>query len=448
LFNIFVGFLWLYSSLPTPNLIPADLGGFFTPSQSSKLSLFGLYVICVFEPSFFIVFYCLCFFVFQERFRHISNTEVYLPYNASIVLVAYHCISVFCPISNYVFLVFFATLVGFHYLPSGIHKLKNHWDKLNFLPNIAAGANLQNGWGLLMGSRCFSALCLSSKIIQPIVITLQCMAFLSIFDSSFSVFIFGFLTLMHFFVFFATGIFFWKWILVIIPLIISLAVNSPTSLSTIGDGDFFFVFLCSLLASYLLGGVPTLSWADSPISQKITVSLKNADLHYEVNPYDLAPLDMNLSQGRIGTCYPADRYDFSGCFGAVNLSSENFSFILDLNKLSSDKSLTKDKVVELLGQYHYMDRIKNNTPFNYNSFVYNLINRLKSQSLSSTKNYFPNYHIWNLIKKDDPKVLKKILKGSFSIRLERSVYFFKRANRQYIKIHTSSKDIQVNEGMV
>ena len=188
-----------------------------------------------------------------------------------------------------------------------------------------------------------------------------------------------------------------------------------------------------------------LTWHHPPLCHKITISLKSGDLSYEVNAYDLTALDMHLSQGRIGTCYPSDDYDFSGCFGALAHSQNNSSFLSKLNVLSNAANTDKAQVMAILSENKDKDRSQNNVYFDYHYFVSILLDRLKDLCKPQDfKKYFPHYHIWNLRGRDNLTVLKKLLeRPDISIIFKRDVYFFRRHTMSYIKLYDSQKEIKL-----
>lgn len=290
--------------------------------------------------------------------------------------------------------------------------------------------------------RAFSSI---NFIVQPLVVFAQCTAVFSIIDFRFCIIVFSFLILIHLFVFISTGIFFWKWILCLAAGISILCIKSPPLFIPALQLDFVFIFVISLVCAYLLGNVPTLSWLDSPLVSKTTILVQKDEHCYEVNPYDLAPLDMHFSQGRIGTCYPSDECNFTGCFGALNHTDVNTMLLSELNKLSNDPGISKDQVLSLLRAHQSYDKGQSAPFFDANNFLHLILDRLrdllKPQGL---KKYFPNYHIWNLRPRDNPQVLKDDLVNPLGLRfiLKRRVYFFHRATMDYIQVHESQHEFK------
>ena len=291
----------------------------------------------------------------------------------------------------------------------------------------------------------------------------------SVIDYRLGLFCFGFLFLMHLGIFISTGIFFWKWMAVLIPIVFmvhglqlevsEIASNVPLVIS----------YITAIAFSYLLPSLPNLVWIDSPLSHKITWIIKSPTTGntYEINPYDVRPYDMSLSQGRLGICYPYEVFDMMGCLGALKPPSdpkeaaEFLTFYANrLNGLSLmklEEEHVKPAFLQLYNEAKTYDNFHKGQELSDSQrrhkdeelkrSISNLLSSLKKNS--PKRLFIPNAHIWNLKKRDDKLVLQDILSESASIlEIKRQVFFYSNYHNKSFILHESRYEMNIGNSEI
>lgn len=463
--NAFIGAAWLYSTIPT-QYADSDEKKVFRPNKYSHTLLVGLYLLSLYYPSFFISFYSVCVIWYFSRFNSVSATEIYLTHNVSCLLVSYYFLSLFFSVPDELFVVLVSVVTGVHYFKAGIGKYKTQWDRSNYLPNIAAAAKIQNNWSFFVDSIFFKPFKKMTVPIQTTVMYAEILAVVSIIDYRLAFVIFSFLIIMHIMIFISTGIFFWKWIAVLIPLVYCVYEVALTSEGLFASPELLVSTILICVISSLLSYLPDLVWFDSPISSRITILLKSGDgsKEYSLNPYDIRPYDMSYSQGRVGICFPVDKFDMVGCLGAIKPQSKSIDdfmtqWPMQLNTLNKEELKTEEevmgKLVNILNLNQHLDayHTKSKNPYMANEFNKILMNFLvalqRNYGNSKTNFYFPNFHIWNNKKRDDKEVLRSLLSlETITIELKREVFFYWDKKNKYIKFHESvmeAKSVKIGE---
>ena len=453
--NVFIGAAWLYSTIPTKPLITREKE-IFKINKYSHVLLIMLYLVSLVYPAFFIALYSVCVIWYFSRFNNVSATEIYLTHNVSCLLIAYYALSLFFNIPDDLFVILLSIVTGIHYFKSGIGKHQIQWERSNYLPNIVAAAKIQNNWCFFADSVFFKYFKKITVPIQTTVVYMEILAVASIIDYRLAIVVFSFLLLMHIIIFISTGIFFWKWIAVLIPLIYCLYQVELTGDILVASPELLVSIIVIGAFSSLLSYLPELVWFDSPISSKITILLKNEDgsKEYSLNPYDVRPLDMNYSQARVGICFPIDRFDIVGCFGAIKPQSKSVDLFMTkwpmmLNSVNQEDLQTEEEAAQLLSQvlnanqdvdqYHTKNKnlsLQQEFQKNIGHFLTNL---MRNYGNSKTNFYFPNFHIWNNKKRDDKKVLRSLLASeSLTIVLKREMFFYWDKENKYIKFHENN----------
>ena len=457
--NAFIGAAWLYSTIPT-QYVGGNEKEVFKPNKYSHTLLVGLYLLSLGYPSFFIAFYSVCVIWYFTRFNAVSATEIYLTHNVSCLLVSYYLLSLFFSVPNELFVILMSVVAGVHYFKAGIGKYKIQWDRSNYLPNIAAAAKIQNNWSFFVDSMFFKSFKKMTVPIQTTVMYVEILAVVSIIDYRLALFVFSFLVIMHIMIFVSTGIFFWKWIAVLVPLIYCVYEMALTPEVLFTSPELLVSIILIGIISSLLSYLPDLVWFDSPISSRITVLLKSEDgsIEYSLNPYDIRPYDMSYSQGRVGICFPVDKFDMVGCLGAIKPKSKSVDdsmmlWLMQLNMLNKTELETEENILgrlsNILKSNQHLDayHTKSKNPYMANEFQKTLSSFLvalqRNYGNSKTNFYFPNFHIWNNKKRDNKKVLRRLLSSDrIKIELKREMFFYWDKKNEYIKFHENRVEIE------
>ena len=470
--NFFIGGAFLWSTLfdkLDKTLEPVSGTVILGPSIYQDILYLFIWVFSLVYPVYFIPFFTIGSLWYFSRFNSISATEIYMPHKVACYLISYYILSAFVEVPPEILIITLSAVCGVHYFSSGLGKYKIQWERVNLLGNIAHAAKNQNNWGLIADRSWFPLMQKLNVPLQTAVVYVEMAAVFSVIDYRLGLFCFGFLFLMHLGIFISTGIFFWKWMAVLVPVIfmiygLQLQVSEITS-----NIPLVISYIIAIAFSYLLPSIPSLVWIDSPLSHKITWIIKSptTESTYEINPYDVRPYDMSLSQGRLGVCYPSDLFNMMGCLGALKppSSPEDIGEFLAhyanrLNVLST-KKLEEEQVrpafLELYNQVKMYDNFLKDQELpdwmkkhKNDQLIRGITGILGCLEKRSTKRLFiPNVHIWNLKKKDDKSVLQDILSESSSIlEIKRQVFFYSNYHNKSFIIHESQYEINIGNSEI
>jgi hypothetical protein len=375
-------------------------------------------------------------------------------------MVSCYIVSLFVAVPPLVLFLVFGIVTTLHYFHSGWQKYRYNWERLNVLENLFAAAKNQNQWDIKWSR---PILFLIAKFNMPILIVtvlIETLAVVMLLDYRSAFFAISFLLLMHVGIFVGSGIFFWKWILSLIPLLYVIG-NTTLSIDVfVSSPELLFIYGLVVFLSLGFPHLPALAWFDTPLSNRITIEIQHKDTHFILNPYDVRPVDMNFSQSRVGVVFPQDIANVIGCLGAVKPTSDSdyrsIHFVHHLNSLSAagpsaftqttrppnqslDECLQERKVTQLgaiLREYSDMHRgpsivdIENQktTDSELSKTLNNFLDALNSNFVTRKLRWwhFSNFHIWNGKKRDCPEKLIKILTSGerITIKLKREMYFY------------------------
>ena len=463
IFNLLAGISWVLATAGFKievQEIAAAKGVIIPPPNIYQGILLGsVFFLCLVYPSFFIGFFAIVSIWYMRKFNCVSATEIYLPHKLSCFLVTYYIVAGFVvvPVESVVFAI--VAITGSHYFYSGYGKYKMNWERINQLGNIAIAAKHQNDWNLLADSFLFPLFRRISPLLQIMVIFVEMTVVFSGIDYRWSLFSIGFLALMHLGIFLATGIFFWKWLIFLIPVGYIVYDGGVVFTEVISSVPLVLSYLGTIALSFLLSSLPKLVWFDSPLSHKIrwTLVSSTGNESYTINPYDVRPWDMSLSQARLGICYPHDPVDMMGCLGALKppeINTEHYiaDFVSPLRSISV-QSLPREAfmsprfvkdLMDHLGSYDQFTAFQNLSPRDQEAkeaeFQRQLQNMLAQLNTKEGNGwYIPNFHIWNGMERDNKNTLRKIMQEKgFILKMTREVFFYSNYHNESFKIHESS----------
>ncbi len=191
-------------------------------------------------------------------------------------------------------------LVVSWYLIAGVGKIALSWPGREELSNMTRSAYLA-GW-LTESSvgRAAELLAGLNGVLVPLTIAVEVAAVLLLAGRRCALAVLLATQGLHLGVFFVSGIFFWKWMVLEAALIIFFARCDRTTLAGFGPGLVLLALPFAALSPRLFG-VSTLAWYDTPYSVNLHLEAVGASGSvYRLAPRDLAPYDVLLTQGRLG----------------------------------------------------------------------------------------------------------------------------------------------------
>ena len=286
--------------------------------------LLTLYMSCLIIGQFFMPFYN-------------SWTDKMLTFQLFILAIPFVILNGFgINISSSALMLTMFFVWAYIYFITGKGKYAMKWHLYNKLENLVTATKHQNNWWVLKNEKLFKLFIKSIKLLNKpfayIVLGLELGVLLMLIHPYVSLFFIIGLTVFHIMVFFMSGIFFWKNILINICLIVFILFipeHLEVQLFGIIPVIMTIIFVYLLLRSSNIA--PELYWYDSPMSVKyvFTAETSTGEL-YTLNSSAMAPYDINFAQGRFYECFTTDK--IVGCFGLVNSKS-----ILDkLNNLNGE----------------------------------------------------------------------------------------------------------------
>lgn len=292
-------------------------------------------------------------------------------------------------ISFEAFIIVGISILAHYYYSTAKGKLAMRWDKENRLSNLLVATRHQNSWNLWISERKFQGLLNFIDKMNPLfiygTIILEVLVIVMLSNQVLYVFILSGLVVFHIVIFFLTGIFFWKNIVILLSYILIIFILPESTGNNILG--FLPVIFSILLVYLLLRGdkkTPQLYWWDSPYSVKYYYEgvTENGDV-FSLPPSLMAPYDINFAQGRFYNYFTTKKV--VGCFGLVN-DKETLDF---LNTLEGDD-------LKLFIEKRAHVELKNDTN-EYYLFLKMFGNYLNSKrKLRFLKFIQPPQHIWSV----------------------------------------------------
>ncbi len=191
-------------------------------------------------------------------------------------------------------------LVASWYLLAGARKITLLWPGREELPNLTRTAHLA-GW--LQGdsaSRVAELIGSMNGLLVPAAIVVEVAAVLLLLGRRPALAGLVALPGLHLMVFLMSGIFFWKWMILELALIVFVARCSRDTFAAFGP-ILVLLALPFVVLSPRLFGVSTLAWYDTPYSVNLELEAVGVSgAAYRVDRDDMAPYEVLLSQGRLG----------------------------------------------------------------------------------------------------------------------------------------------------
>lgn len=389
-----------------------------------RVVLIGLGILTIFRPYFTIFFVAQVYLVANQmgapEYFNFSFTDKDVLFDILLVLWLFYIVKVFWQQFNWNYmLVFGLAIIGNWYINAGFAKLLMGWLMDSNLYNLGVAA-FEAGW--LSENRSFATK--MYKLIDEYHLIFQGFAMLIELVVPLIILMRRRLTLLalllfvlfHVGVFLSTGIFFWKWILLelLIVIIIFKKINS-TSFYTLKNQIVYFMLL--LLCGNFFSKVD-LAWLDSGFLTTYTFYLEtDNDEKYKLDSSYFAPYDLNFAQGRFSFLNKRKQLPSSTYGSTIN---KKFNEIMKSENLE-EKDITRLRLAYGVDKYD---------PTKEKKFILFLKRFIKNKSQNQTDIPHwirPPLHMYQGEDQIDLKV--PVVKGLFIVNEEKSI--FSSASNEY-----------------
>lgn len=199
-----------------------------------------------------------------------------------------------------IFLHLTLCIVALHYLVPGIEKIRLGWVENNDLSNLFI-ASWDLGWLGFLSEE--NALRIGRMIhsMNPTILVVTMVVELSVIGimihRRYAMAVLCGLALMHLGIFASSGIFFWKWIIMDMALVIVLARLRHVDI--FGRPASVLLSWTIMLLSSMFLNPAKLAWYDTPLSYVYRIdAIGESGRIYEVEPAGMSPYDFPFAQGR------------------------------------------------------------------------------------------------------------------------------------------------------
>ena len=302
-------------------------------------------VLLFFRPAF-IGIYLLSLIPILSQFSATPLAFSYtdkIPLLQNLYLFGFFCLAQRCvqklDFSSFVF----ASLVSLSafYLAAGLAKVPLYWVVRNDTSNLLLGAYLQNGWlSLLNLTQVLQLKSITASFDMPLKVTVliaELGLVLAISNRKAFIAILATLVSMHAGIFLASGICFWKWVILDAAWIFCLLRFTAITNTLFFSRGSAAISIISAIVFLTISNRPVwLGWLDSPFVSRFEIQAETTSGEkYALPPSEMAPFDMPFAQGRLYFLTKTEK--ISDCFGSVN-SKKSLSLIDDFARDLSKQS--------------------------------------------------------------------------------------------------------------
>lgn len=317
-----------------------------------RILLFLLMLLSLWRSYFlgpFLIIVYVVAFQFNYPFGY-SWTDKLLPLHLLILGYTYVLIKPWLKIEKKIFFYVMLLVTSMYYLLPGFGKLYAGWFGHSNLHNIIIGAYVANGWfGWMDKSSIFSI----SEFVEQAsylkeigTLMIECGVVLLLFTYRFQPLLLLGLIGLHLLIFLFTGIFFWKWIVALLLIILLRQRYKQVfhQIVTQYHPAFSATVLLALLVIY--NGNINLTWFNTPVSHEFELTAHTDNGEKNIPAYSLKPFDIQFSQGRF---YDITQTKFlTGTLSSVKKDEQHLNSMI--NTISKDKFLD---TLETIGRVEY-----------------------------------------------------------------------------------------------
>ncbi len=233
-------------------------------------------------------------------------------------------------------------VLAMHYLRPAIGKLEIGWLQHNEIENLVQGAIHQNSWlcfGVPEDVRTNIVMCVSvaGSVLMLFALLVELVPLMYFSSRLLMVTALASAAGMHIAIFASSGIFFWKWIVLDVVMIIAVLQIPRYATKKLFRLKHHAVFVLFLVTGCLLNPVvPTLAWFDAPVCQRFQIEIVGESGRvYQAVPSQMAPFDLQFAQGRLFFADPDPMV--VDCFG----SCTSVDILSRTKTLTSEDGLTQ-----------------------------------------------------------------------------------------------------------
>lgn len=334
-----------------------------------RILLFISLVLAIYNPVFLILIIIQALVISQQfqypSFFDYSYTDKSIVITIAIIAWLYIVVktSIYKALPEvFVFVLILGTICHWYWM-AGLGKLEINWLEKNELYKLFL-VTVDYNWLYFLEwqSKLYIAEFLKkhNDVISFVTIVIELLFPLIILINK-RVFIFVLISFMffHFSVFFSSGIFFWKWIVLEIVILFCYLNYNELWLSK-NRIDILLLYFVFLFSATFYSSTIKLSWFDSGIYNKYEFKVKNCHGEiFNVEPSFFSPYDLSFAQ---------NRFDF---INDDKIRTSTFGSTLDENVLSLRNETAIFEYVNLNGKYKFDNNKKENLIGFIKTFVNN-----------------------------------------------------------------------------
>lgn len=374
-----------------------------------KLILLTFFALIFYNPIFIFLFLFQSLLIWQSNMSPLGSfhwTDIRPAYEILMLFVVFMIVKRFRDVHTNIFILLAIALHAANYFIPGIAKIEispnwYKWTFLNELNNLFISSYV-NGWlGFLSEELIISIAQLLDKtevLVTVGTMVIQLGALFLLYTKRVSIVFFIGFELLHLGIFFASGIFFWAWIIVNLGFIYLVKKLPKDSLEFLYSKQTFGVFIAVVLLSPLAYKPVALGWWDARVNTIYDFyATTESGEKIRLNRNDFSPYDTIFTQNRL--YYLSDEKVATNTYGVIQrdemLYGNLFSTLINYVAkpiLGREPSQYKNDSYELyvrLEEARSVDDVKNIT----HQYGINYFDKDKRGSLKEfVKTYFENYN--------------------------------------------------------
>lgn len=398
-----------------------------------KLLLLFSFLLIYINPSWVVVFLTQSILIWQSHQEPLGGfhlTDIRPVFEILTLFVSFQMSQKFKKIHTNVFILLALTLHASNYFVPGIVKLEIspngwEWTILNELNNLFISSYV-NGWFGFLDEKValfIAGIIDQTEVIaQVITLLIHLGSIVLLFRKRITFLMFLAFELLHLGIFFASGIFFWAWILINLGFIYLMKGLPEDSIAFLYAKKTVAVFCALVVLSPLVYQPTPLGWWDSRVNTIYDFIVTTEDGNkFKLNKNDFGPYDLLFTQNRF--YYASDEKVLNNTYGVIQRDEKALSRIVYtlFNKLIKpvygqsskefpndsyivydqlQKAKNLDEVKQIIHHYgkNYFDKQKKQKLENFiKQYVTNL-NTVDKKHAWYTKLGAP-YHIYDLSEK-------------------------------------------------
>jgi hypothetical protein len=374
-----------------------------------KLILITFFALIFYNPVFIFLFLFQSLLIWQSNMSPLGSfhwTDIRPAYEILMLFVAFMIVKRFRDVHTNIFILLAITLHASNYFIPGIAKIEispngYEWTFLNNLNNLFISSYV-NGWlGFLNEELIMSIAQLLDKtevLVTVGTMIIQLGALFLLYTKRISIAFFIGFELLHLGIFFASGIFFWAWIIVNLGFIYLVKKLPKESLGFLYSRQSFGVFIVVVLLSPLVYKPVALGWWDVRVNTIYDFYATTSEGEkLKINRNDFSPYDTIFTQNRF---YYIDKdKTLSNTYGCINRDEMLYgNFFTTLINYVAKPILGRESSIYTNNSYELYSSIENAKNLNeikslLDRYGFHSYDAKKEENLQNfIKTYFQNYN--------------------------------------------------------